>query len=146
MKTLTAVLATTLLMLAFAHAVKVDGQGSRNKTQPTSSQAPSPRFIPGKSTPEAGYEIQRCIAEVLVDEVEKGEKIKNGELIYVRYIGTYKWIAGGPPGLDQALTIISHAKARRGESVWCGKRMEHSMCTTSAASKWPKQNNHSGPA
>ena len=43
-----------------------------------------------------GYDTTEYVAELRIKEVEKGEGLKEGDLLYARY-GTQRWVGPGPP-------------------------------------------------
>lgn len=86
-------------LVATSLAVKVDSpeEAERGSSHVVSGTVLS---IYTKITRDASYEWTRCVAAVRVDSVAKGEGIKAGDLIYVRYTSGNSWIGKGdmPPG------------------------------------------------
>jgi hypothetical protein len=99
MKPLIAVLLVAFLLPLCARAVKVDhpNEAEQNATHILSGTVTA---IYSKSSRNGNYETQHCLAEVRVEGIHRGDGIKPGQLVYVRYIGAIRWTGGGapPPG------------------------------------------------
>jgi hypothetical protein len=84
-----------LLSIPQAPAVKVD--------LPMEAEQKSTHILTGKiatiyskTTRTATHETIQNVAQVQVQNVEKGEGLKNGETLYVRYVSKQQWIGKGP--------------------------------------------------
>jgi hypothetical protein len=88
-----------LSLIGVTHAVKVDmpGQAERESSNILTGTITA---IYSKITRDSSYEWNHSVAAVRIEKVEKGDGLKAGDLIYVRYIGGTKWVGKGamPPG------------------------------------------------
>ncbi|MEO8350690.1 MAG: hypothetical protein ABI680_03105 [Chthoniobacteraceae bacterium] len=87
----------TFLIIAPSQAVKIDGprEAENNSTHIVTGKVTA---IYSKVTRAEAEETTRCIAQVELDGVEKGDGLAKGQTIYVRYLGAMRWIGkGGQP-------------------------------------------------
>jgi hypothetical protein len=99
LKYLIAVSMAWLSLVGVTHAVKVDLPGeAENKSSNIVTGAVT--AIYSKITRDSSYEWNHCVAAVRIEKIDKGDGLKAGDLIYVRYIAGTKWIGKGmmPPG------------------------------------------------
>jgi hypothetical protein len=104
----------SLLSATLAFGVKVDGPGE--------AEAKSTHILNGtvsgvysRIARDATHEVTYSIAEVKVDSVEKGEGFAPGQVIYVRYIASMRWISKDPmpPGPGPHSNIPKQGESRR---------------------------------
>jgi hypothetical protein len=84
-----------VLLSGVTHAVKVDMPGQAEK-ESSNIVTGTITAIYSKTIRDSSYQWTHCVAAVRVESIEKGDELKIGELVYVRYIGGTKWIGAGP--------------------------------------------------
>jgi hypothetical protein len=77
------------------HAVKVDLPGQAEK-ESSNIVTGTVTAIYSKIIRDPSYEWNHCVAVVRIEKIDKGDGLKAGDLIYVRYISSTKWIGKGP--------------------------------------------------
>lgn len=90
-----------VLLASSAHAVKVDMPGQAEK-ESSHILTGTVTAIYAKVVREPKREWTHCVAAIRVESVEKGDGVKIGELIYVRYIGGVRWLSRGTPEIGPA--------------------------------------------
>jgi hypothetical protein len=95
-----AVLALAACMVASAHAEKVDTPPAALRKEATHVIVGTVKAIYSRTTEDGNWRTTRYVAEVQVGDVEKGEGVSEGGLLYVRYWQVAKWLGKGamPPG------------------------------------------------
>jgi len=98
-KTSVFIFVTCLCLIVSTQAVKVDGPGQA-ENESTNILTGTVTAIYSRITRDAFYEWNHCVAAVRIESIQKGEGLKTGDLIFVRYISSNRWIGKGemPPG------------------------------------------------
>jgi len=99
LKTLLFVFIASLCLVVTARAVKVDLPGQAEK-ESSHILTGTVTAIYSKTVRDASYEWTHCVAAIRIESIQKGEGFKTGDLIFVRYINSNRWIGKGvpPPG------------------------------------------------
>jgi hypothetical protein len=89
------ILSAWLSLAGVTHAVKVDmpGQAESESSNIVTGTVIS---IYSKVIRDSSYEWNHCVAAVRIEKIEKGDGLKTGDLVYVRYISSSKWVGKGP--------------------------------------------------
>src|SRR5688500_4048423 len=95
-KTSVFLLALAMLVNTLAYAVKMDGPG---EVEGKSTHIVTGTVLNSYSqlTANETHETSHSIAGVRVEEIHKGDGLKNGQLVYARYWSHTKQIGGGIP-------------------------------------------------
>jgi len=103
-----------VLLSGVTHAVKVDMPGQAEK-ESSNIVTGTITAIYSKTIRDSSYQWTHCVAAVRVESIEKGDGLKIGELVYVRYIGGTKWIGAGqqPPGPGPHENIPAEGQRRK---------------------------------
>ena len=88
--------ATLLIAIQLACGEKVDYPGEPEEKS-THILTGTVTAIYSKITRDASNETMHGIAEVRVESVEKGEGMKSGQVVYVRFWHHLKWLGKGNP-------------------------------------------------
>jgi hypothetical protein len=97
-KTLVAAVFALLFTALQVSAVKVDRpeEAENNATHIVSGKVTA---VYSKITRTEKEETAHCVAEIQVEKVERGGGLKTGSVLYVRYLGSKRWLGGGPPAI-----------------------------------------------
>jgi hypothetical protein len=94
-QTATRITTAFLMLAAFAFAEKVDSPGEAEEKS-THILNGTVTAVYSKQANTAKYETAYHVAEVRVDRVEKGDSVKPGQVVYVRYWRHLKYLGDGP--------------------------------------------------
>jgi hypothetical protein len=98
-KTSVVILVSSLCLIVSTQAVKVDAPGEAENGS-SNILTGTITAIYSRIVRDANYEWNHCVAAVRIESIQKGEGLKTGDLIFVRYISSNRWIGKGamPPG------------------------------------------------
>jgi hypothetical protein len=98
-KTSAFILLTCLCLVVTTQAVKVDAPGQA-ENESSNILTGTITAIYSRIVRDASYEWNHCVAAVRIESIQKGQGLKIGDLIFVRYISSNRWIGKGemPPG------------------------------------------------
>jgi hypothetical protein len=107
-------LSAWLSLAGTTHAVKVDLPGQA-ESESSNIVTGTITAIYSKITRDSSYEWNHCVAAVRIEKIEKGDGMKTGDLIYVRYISSTKWVGKDPmpPGPGGHNNVPSEGQRRK---------------------------------
>jgi hypothetical protein len=94
-KTCVFIVLTCLCLVVTTEAVKVDRPGEA-ETNSTIILTGTVTAIYSKTVRDDRYEWSHCVAAVRIESIQKGQGLKAGDLIFVRYINATRWLGEGP--------------------------------------------------